>query len=145
MRIPGRWLAGGLVAFAAIFAVGLWYAQNHAFYEEIAAETVEIAGTSYPVSAFRGIDATTSPLKLRACFRMEDAPDAPPAEAPVPLVAPGWFDCFDAKAISDALAAGEAVAYMAAIEEFDGADRVVARFPDGRAFMWRQLNEKFAE
>lgn len=145
MRMSGRWLAVGLVVFAAAFAVALYYAQNYAFYDEIEAEAVEIAGTSYPVSEFRGIDASTSPLKLRACFRMAAEPDAPVAPAPVPLVAPGWFDCFDAEALARALAAGEATAYMAAAEEFDGADRVVARFADGRAYMWRQLNEKFAE
>jgi hypothetical protein len=134
-----------LLAFTAVFAVALWYAQFHAFYEEIGAEAVEIAGEPYPVEDFRGIDAGTSPLKLRACFVLPEAPDAPPYPRAEPLVAPGWFECFDARALAEALAAGEAQAYLAEEEEFEGADRVVLRFPDGRAFMWRQLDERFAD
>ena len=145
MRVSGRWIAGGLVVFTAIFAGGLWYAQNHAFYNETEASEVVIAGRAYPVTEWQGIDAATSPLKLRACFRLDAVPEAPVSEAPVPLVAPSWFDCFDAEAIAGALARGEAVAYVAAVEEHDGADRIVARFPDGRAVMWRQLNGKYAE
>ena len=40
---------------------------------------------------------------------------------------------------------GAANAYMAAIEDMDGMDRVVAVYPDGRAYMWRQLNDKYQE
>lgn len=145
MRVSGRALAGGLFAFAAVFAAGLWYAQNHAYYDEFTAESVVIEGQAYPVLDFRGIDAATSPLKLRACFRLEVPVEGPVAEAPVPLIAPDWFDCFDARAIAGALASGEAIAWMAAAEEFDGVDRIVARMPDGRAYMWRQLNEKYAD
>ncbi|MEL6482868.1 MAG: DUF6446 family protein [Pseudomonadota bacterium] len=141
----GKWLMGGLLGFTAVFAIGLWYAQFYAFYDAFEAEAVEIGGRSYAVTAFEGIDATTSPLKLRACFRLEELPDAPPYERAEPLVAPGWFDCFDAKALSQALEAGEAVAFLASDDEFDGTERVVMRYPDGRAFMWRQLDERFAE
>ncbi|MEM7498027.1 MAG: DUF6446 family protein [Pseudomonadota bacterium] len=141
----GKWLMGGLLGFTAIFAVGLWYAQFYAFYSEIEAEGVEIAGRIYPVTGFEGIDATTSPLKLRACFTLPEAPDAPSYPRAEPLVAPGWFDCFDAEALARALAAGEAQAFLAASGEYDGTERVVLRFPDGRAYMWRQLDERFAE
>ncbi|MEO0820991.1 MAG: DUF6446 family protein [Pseudomonadota bacterium] len=143
--MSGKALMAALLAFTAVFAVGLWYAQFHAFYEEYEAESVEIGGTVYPVTEFEGIDASTSPLKLRACFRMEAVPAGAPYAAAEPLVAPGWFDCFDAERLSRALAEGRAIAFLAETEEFDGIDRVVMRFPDGRAFMWRQLNEKFAD
>lgn len=142
--MTGRVLVLGLVAFAALFAAALWYAQTYAFYEETQAVDVRIAGRSYPVTDWRGIDASTSPLKLRACFRLDAVPEAPRAEEPVPLVAPGWFDCFDAEALDRALEAGEAEAWLAEAEEFDGADRIVMRFPDGRAYMWRQLTPEFA-
>ncbi|MEM6355491.1 MAG: DUF6446 family protein [Pseudomonadota bacterium] len=141
----GKWLMGGLLGFTAVFAVGLWYAQFYAFYSEIEAETVEIGGRAYAVEDFRGIDASTSPLKLRACFALAEAPEAPPYPRAEPLVAPGWFDCFDAESLSRALASGEAQAYLAASGEYDGTERVVMRYPDGRAFMWRQLDERFAE
>ncbi len=144
VRVSGRGLAIGLVGFTAVFAVGLWYAQLYAFYEETAREAITIAGESYPVADWQGIDATSSPLKLRACFRLETAPEAPLAEDPTPLVAPPWFDCFDAEAIGRALEEGRAVAYLAEAEDGEGVDRIVARLPDGRAFMWRQLAERYA-
>lgn len=142
--MTGRTLVIGLLAFAVVFAAALWYAQTYAFYRETAAEAVTIAGQSYPVTDWQGIDATTSPLKLRACFQLDAEPQAPLAENPTPLVAPGWFDCFDAERLARALASGEATAWLAQPEEFDGADRMVMRFPDGRAYMWRQLTPEFA-
>ncbi len=140
--MSGRILIIGFLAFTVVFGAALWWFQTRAYYEEISADSVEIAGQSYPVSDWRGIDAPTSPLKLRACFRLADAPDAPVAEDAAPLVAPGWFDCFDAEALARALEASEATAYIAARDEFGAANRIVARYPDGRAFMWRQLKPK---
>jgi len=143
--MSGRILIIGFVAFVAVFAAALWYFQTRAYYEEVSADSVEIAGQSYPVSDWRGIDAPTSPLKLRACFRLAEAPDAPVAEDAAPLVAPDWFDCFDAEALQSALADGEATAYLAAPGEFGATNRIVARFPDGRAYMWRQLKPDIEE
>ena len=57
-----------------------------------------------------------------------------------PLTAPGWFDCFDAVAIGEALEKGEAIAFLSQANIHPGVDRVVAVFPDGRAFAWHQLN-----
>jgi len=137
--MTGRILIIGFLAFVVVFAAALWYFQTRAYYEDLRADSVEIAGQMYPVSDWRGIDAPTSPLKLRACFRLAEAPDAPVAADAAPLVAPGWFDCFDAEALALALETGEATAYFAARDEFGAANRIVARFPDGRAYMWRQL------
>ena len=142
--MSGRALVLSLLLLAAVFGGALWYAQVHAFYEETEAESVTIAGRTYAAGDWQGIDAASSPLKLRACFRLEETPDAPIAEEPTPLVAPAWFECFDAEAIGRALEAGEATAYLAASEEAEGVHRIVARFPDGRAFMWRQLDERYA-
>ncbi|MEM9144663.1 MAG: DUF6446 family protein [Pseudomonadota bacterium] len=142
--MTGRMIVIGLVGFAALFGLGLWYAQFYAFYEETTAQEVEINGVAYSVADWTGIDASSSPLKLRACFQLAETPEAPLAPEPTPLVAPPWFDCFDAGAIDAALRAGEAVAYLAAREEALGVNRIVVRYPDGRAFMWRQLNERYA-
>ena len=141
--MSGRALVITLVAFTVIFGAVLWYFQTYAFYAELGAETVTIAGRDYAVSDYRGIDAMTSPLKLRSCFYLPAVPDAPVAENPTPLVAPGWFDCFDARTIAEALEAGDAIAYLAQPDEFDGVDRLVARYADGRAFEWRQFNDKY--
>src|SRR6056297_3193942 len=95
---------------------------------------------------FCAIVADTSPLKLRACFRIADgvAPDAlahvEAAEDPTPLVAPGWFDCFDAEALAEGLAEGELRAVTAERNAPWGFDRIVAYSPAGRGWMWRQIN-----
>ena len=56
-----------------------------------------------------------------------------------PLVAPGWFDCFDAVKIGRALETGEAIAFLSEATIHPDVDRVVAVFPDGRAYAWHQL------
>ena len=57
-----------------------------------------------------------------------------------PLVAPGWFECFDAERIAQDLGAGRARAILAEFNEPYGFDRIVASYPDGRAYQWRQIN-----
>jgi len=143
--MSGRVLIIGFVVFTLVFGIALWYFQTRAYYEQIRADSVEIAGRSYTVSDWRGIDAPTSPIKLRACFRLAETPAAPEAEDAAPLVAPDWFDCFDAPALARALETGDATAYLAARDEFGAANRIVARFPDGRAYMWRQLKPDLDE
>lgn len=143
--MSGRGVIGGLLAFALVFGVVLWYFQTRAFYEEFQADSVSIDGRDYPVSGFRGIDADTSPLKQRACFTLAGPVEAPVAPKPVPLVAPSWFECFDAGALTADLARGAATAYLAEAESAVGVDRIVVLYPDGRGYMWRQLNAKFAE
>lgn len=139
-------IAGALLL--AAFAGALWYTQIYAFYEDLP-ETAEItvADRSVAVQGFRGIDAQTSPIKLRACMTLD--PEAlaglEPAVKPVPLVAPHWFNCFDAREIGRALESGAAKAYLAAAGEFHGSERMLAVFDDGRAFMWRQLAPEFAK
>jgi hypothetical protein len=131
----------------------VYYTQVYAYYEEVEAPASYIlAGADgFPVRAvevqgFRGIDAGSSPIRYRACFDgpalpLERIDDVPRLEDPRPPVAPEWFDCFDARAIGEALEAGEAEAFLS-IPNFPtyGIDEVVALFPDGRAFAWRQIN-----
>ncbi|MEO1776863.1 MAG: DUF6446 family protein [Pseudomonadota bacterium] len=143
--MKGRSLMIGLLGFTALFAGGLYYAQFYAFYDVLSADSVAVAGREMPVTGFQGIDASTSPLKLRACFTLAEVPEAPAYPRAEPLVAPGWFDCFDAGTLTADLAAGRATAFLAEAEEFEGADRVILRYPDGRAFMWRQLTAEFAD
>lgn len=139
-------LAGA--AFMAVFVVVLWYTQFYAFYNEMPpASEITVADRTIEVQGFQGVDAETSPLKLRACMTSDPAAYAglEPAVEPVPLVAPYWFDCFDAKTIARAIDAGTARAYLAATGEYHGAERMVAVFDDGRTYMWRQLSPEFAK
>jgi hypothetical protein len=147
------------VLIGVVAGVAMYWLQVYAFYSPVRFEPghqitlVPIDGDSpeaIVVENIEGIDATSSPLRFRACFttpltlatlsetyRLYDRP--------VPLTAPGWFDCFDANAIGEALERGEALAFLSQANIAQGVDRVVAVFPDGRAFAWHQLNDSLKE
>jgi hypothetical protein len=131
-----------LLAFAAVFAGTLAYFQLFAYYRR---ETATPALATLPVSEYRGIDAASSPLKLRGCFRLDPAtaPSLPPAPDATPLNAPFWFRCFDARTLTRDLAAGSATAYALARDEPPGFDVMMALYPDGRGYLWRQLNQRY--
>ena len=134
-----------LILVAAIMGAALWWFQTRAWYEAAPArDAVLVAGASVAITGFQGLRSDVSPLKLRSCFQVAGPPDAPQAPAPTPLIAPDWFDCFDAAALQRDLDAGEAAAYLAATDEPKGFDRLIAVYPDGRAFEWRQVNKTFA-
>lgn len=151
----GSIVAGGILLTTAVFGAGLYYTQVYAYYDKIPADAPQarMEATTFGgvqeqllVSDFKGIDADTSPIKFRACFQtpmsvaMMTETFAPYDEA-TPLIAPSWFNCFDAKSLSEDLAAGDAVAFMSAQNITYGVDRVIAVYPDGRAFAWHQINE----
>jgi hypothetical protein len=146
----GKLVAGFLVAAALVGGVAMYWLQVYAFYDRLPPDTPMFvtpadAGAPVPlaVTGFEGIDATSSPLRFRACFRLVDAGQvaaALPADNPVPLTAPGWFSCFDAAEIGAALAAGTARAVLSEHQIARGVDRIIAVLPDGRAFAWHQLN-----
>jgi hypothetical protein len=139
----GKPLMIGLLAFAALFGVALYYFQTFAYYER----TTDPAPLApLLVTAYEGIDAATSPLKLRGCFTADPAAFAgvEPAPDAEPLVAPFWFRCFDARAISQDLEAGRAAAFRLRTDVPSGFDTFVAVYPDGRGYLWRQLNARFA-
>jgi hypothetical protein len=142
----GKPLMIGLLAFTAVFAAALVYFQFFAFYQRTTSfDGLAVAGAPVPVSDWEGIDAASSPLKLRGCFRTDPAAFAAAEPAPdaEPLLPPFWFDCFDARALSQDLAAGAATAYAVARDAPEGFDLFVAVYPDGRAYLWRQLNARF--
>lgn len=132
---------------AAVAAgAGAYYAQVYGFYQRLDAAPVRLAPDAEPIamSDFRAIDADSSPLRFRACFRT-GARGAVPYPDATPLTAPRWFDCFDARTIGADLAAGRAEAFLSERDIHPGVDRVVAIYPDGRAYAWQQLNDKAGE
>ncbi|MEL7470557.1 MAG: DUF6446 family protein [Pseudomonadota bacterium] len=146
--MSGRLLLIGGAVLLLIFGSTLWYTQMYAFYEDLPdTGEITVAERTVPVDGFQGIDAMSSPIKLRACMTLDPGAfaDLEPSQAAVPLVAPYWFDCFDARAIGKALESGAATAYLAASGEFHGSERMIAVFEDGRAFMWRQLSPEFSK
>lgn len=150
---------GAIVIVAALAGAMLWYTAERAYYlpasftkgQEIRLVSVT-SDQPEPilVEGIEGIDADSSPIKFRACFttphslamltetyRIYDGAE--------PLIAPSNFPCFDAESIGTALESGEAVAFLSEPEIHKGVDRVVAVFPDGRAFAWQQLNDAYKD
>ncbi|MDJ0628666.1 MAG: DUF6446 family protein [Rhodobacter sp.] len=143
---------------ALIAGAAMYYLQLYAFYDEVEGDSVEIRLTSLTsqrpepllVDNVEAIDSDSSPLRFRACFTTGSSNVALSEEfvlydAPEPLVAPGWFDCFDAAQVGEALKDGTALAFLAEAEIRDGVDRVVAVFDDGRGVAWHQLNETYRD
>jgi hypothetical protein len=144
--LSGKRVMIAFLAFVAVFAAALVYFQFFAFYQRTEApEALFVGDDRVPVGAWEGIDATTSPLKLRACFETEVAAlaEAEPVTDATPLTPPFWFRCFDARALTQDLEAGRAEAFAVARDQPDGFDTMLAVYPDGRAYLWRQLNERF--
>ena len=136
------------LSVVVIFSVALFYFQNYAYYESIDTRQNMVFGNKmYKISNYQGIDSKTSGLKLRECFdidRLDDI-DLPKYENPTPLTAPFWFKCFNAEIITKDLEHGKASAFLSKKEEFDGIDNVIAIYPDGKSYRWRQLNTKFTK
>lgn len=139
--------------FALAAGIAMYYLQVYAFYDEVPVEDGSVALTSLATGTpeeilfenFTGIDSDSSPVRYRACFDtalslalltetyvINDAAE--------PLVAPDWFDCFDAAQIGADLENGTAIAFMGTENITYGIDRVVAIYPDGRGFVWHQIN-----
>lgn len=150
----GKIIGVFLVGVGLIAGVAMYWLQVYAFYEPVQADvpdqiklTTLTGGVPDTIlyEDFEGIDADSSPLRYRACFKtvmsqsmltetyviQDDA---------VPLNAPGWFDCFDADEVGEALETGSAIAFLGEENIEYGIDRIVAVFEDGRGFAWHQIN-----
>lgn len=151
----GKIVAGSIVVIALAAGLAMYWLQEYAFYDKASFQpgaeielTPIVGGEPEPILAENviGIDAESSPIRFRACFTTpmslgmltETYVAYPDAE---PLIAPSWFDCFDAAAIGTALERGEALAFLSRAGVRPGIDRVVAVFPDGRAFAWTQVSK----
>ncbi|MDX1780705.1 MAG: DUF6446 family protein [Thalassovita sp.] len=150
----GKLLAGFIVVMALVAGVAMYYLQVYAFYDEVAASGTDdvqltslVTGRPEPIlyEGFKAIDSDSSPIRYRACF------STPMSQAMLtetyemydtaePLIAPGWFNCFDAKALGAELENGTALAFTGQRNIQYGVDRVVAVTEDGRGFVWHQIN-----
>lgn len=153
--MTGKLVAGFIVVTGIIAGIAMYYLQVYYYYDRVeisspAAEvrlTTVVGGRPEGILAegFEGIDAESSPIRFRACFTTPMS-TAMLTETyvlhddPVPLVAPGWFDCFDAKQIGADLEAGTAIAFLGEANITYGIDRIVAIYPDGRGYAWNQIN-----
>jgi hypothetical protein len=148
-------LIGIFIVIAALIAGGsLYYLQVYGYYDRISvAQTDGVQLTALATGApepilfenFEAIDSDSSPIRFRACFKTSQSlalisETYVAYDGAEPLVAPGWFDCFDADEIGDALADGTALPFLWQENIHYGIDRVAAIFPDGRGFAWHQIN-----
>ena len=154
MAISGKILGAGIVLSAALFGAGVYYAQVYGYYSEIPPTQGRVTLTpqngngtqDIPFSDFRGIDAQSSPIRYRACFSTplslaQISDRFTHADKAVPLNAPRWFSCFDAAQIGADLEQSVAQAFIGQRNFEYGVDRIVAIYPDGRGYVWHQLNE----
>ena len=147
-------LLGIIILFsAAIAGASLYYLQVYGFYTEVSAPE-ELALVSVvsdqpePIgfTEFDAIDADSSPIRYRACFKTDMSLSLLTEtfvglDDVVPRNAPGWFDCFDAEAIAAELAAGTALPFLGQKNVAFGVDRIVVITDDGRDYVWHELND----
>ena len=144
--MTGR-IAAALVVLAAVLGGGaMYYLQVYAYYErseggEVALTLADGEPAIVPVTDASAIDADSSPLRYRACFREALDPAAfEPYPAAEPTVGPRWFGCYDAGEATRAIEEGAAAPVLGTANLTYGVDRVAALFADGRGMMWHQLN-----
>lgn len=137
---------------ALLAGVAMYYLQVYAYYDELEPTdtvmlTSVVTGQPEPVAVdgFAGIDSTSSPIRYRACFTTSLSLASLTEtyvlrDEATPLVAPGWFDCFDAAQIGADLESGTALAFIGTENITYGIDRVVAVYDDGRAYAWNEIN-----
>ncbi|SDI72068.1 DUF6446 family protein [Aliiruegeria lutimaris] len=152
--MSGKIFAGGIVVLALIAGIAMYYLQVYYYYEEVdvSAEQVTLTlleGSADPIVAdnLQAIDATSSPIRYRACFTTSHSlamlsETYEMYEGAEPLIAPYWFECFDAMEVGKALEKGRALAFLGQKNIAHGVDRVVAVMEDGRGFVWHQVNEE---
>ena len=149
----GRWAVMLLVTAVLAGGAALWMLQSDAGYREFSGAEhgfgplLMLPGGDREISVtdIRGIKGDSSPLKFRACFRTDPGdmtegigeayPDASP------LIAPKWFDCFDAETIGSDIESSDARAVLLRRNIAEGVDRVAAFYRDGKGFAWHQLRQ----
>lgn len=146
-----------IVLTAVVGGGAMYWLQVYGYYDEVAVSgtddvqmTLVVTGQPEAIlyENFQAIDSTSSPIRYRACFTTTMSAGLLTEtyelfEKAEPLTAPKWFDCFDAVEIGHAIEQGDALTFMGTKNVMDGIDRVVAILPDGRGFVWHQLNEKW--
>lgn len=148
--MSGKIIAIFFALLVLVAGAGMYYLQVYYYYRDVTDPPASIAlpgGQVLPVRDYQGIWSVSSPLADRACFTTDPAAaaGAQTYAKPTPLIPPRWFDCFDPAALTEDLAAGRATAYLARHDVAPKIDNVIAVYPDGRAYEWRQLNEEAEE
>ena len=148
----GKFLAVLLLLSGIGAGVFMYYTQVYAYYEEITVHDVQLVSVvddlpeSISFDNFEAIDATSSPIRYRACFTT-DLSLSLLTETYVGLDAvklrnaPSRFDCFDAGAIDAKLNAGTALPFLGQKNVHFGVDRIVVITDDGHGYIWHDTND----
>ena len=133
----------------------LYYLQVYGFYRDVpsfAGQDVQLmsrlSNEPKPIdyTEFKAIDADSSPIRYRACFKTQSKPSQlaqtfVTLTKATPRNAPDWFDCFNAAALGKELESGTATAFLSAKNIAFGVDRITAISEDGHGFVWHELND----
>ena len=150
----GKFLAIVLVTCGIIAGGAMYYLQVYAYYSTVvpngSTDVVlkPLDGSVAQAIAYidyKAIDSNSSPIRYRACFTAENTADELKAlyvtiKDAEPLVAPGWFDCFDAKEIGAAIVSQSATSFLSIENVSYGIDRIVSVLDDGRGYAWNKIN-----
>ncbi|SLN22006.1 DUF6446 family protein [Pseudooctadecabacter jejudonensis] len=149
-----------IIGSGVLAGAGMIYLQNYAGWAELSSlevgevqlQTLE-GGELEAIIAenVKGLDTVQDGVRLsgdlsfRACFTTPQSlamltETYVIADNAEPLTTVGWFDCYDAREVGQAIETGEAVAFRGMENISYGVDRMAAVFPDGRGFVWHQLN-----
>ena len=150
----GKFLASFIVICGLLAGGFMYYLQVYAFYDKVVPNgssdvvlTKQVDSIAEPIaySNFQGIDSKSSPIRYRDCFQSAKSPAELGTvykiiDDAVPLNAPSWFKCFNAKELGLKIEAGEAVSFLAIANIVYGIDRVVTILPDGLGYSWNRIN-----
>lgn len=151
----GKFLALILIVSGLAAGGAMYYLQVYGFYDEVELQPGRDVmlmplggGAAQPIaySDFQAIDAGSSPIRYRACFRTKVAPAELAqvfalSDKQEPRNAPPWFDCFDAAEIGAKLADGSAQSFLSVKNISFGVDRIVTVTDDGFGYVWHELNK----
>lgn len=149
--MSGKIFAFLFAAIVLLAGAGMYYLQVYHYYRQVQPADIPasltLEGAVIPVSDYQGIYSVSSPLANRACFKTDAAAatTATPYDNPTPLIPPRWFKCFDVAQLSEDVASGAAKTYLVQKDIAPKIDAVIAVYPDGRAYQWRQTNEEAEE
>ena len=154
MAMSGRIVGLALLVCAVVAAGGIYYLQVYGYYNPVPSQPGRDvmltplngnAPETIDYREFQAINAPSSPIRYRACFRtvrtLDDlathyiqVPSASPRNAPF------WFSCFDASKIADGISSERYRVFLGEKNTVFGVDRLVAIDGIGRGYAWHELN-----
>ncbi len=151
----GKLVASVILLIALVAGGAIYYLQMYGYYDRVTPtpgqDVLLVARNSdiaepIPYADFQAIDASSSPIRYRACFTTDLSADTLATtyverQGGEPRVAPGWFDCFDAKAIGAGIETGTIRVFLSRKNIDYGVDRVVGISSDGHGWAWHELND----